>query len=588
MIATGNGVRWTRIGLVPALAVLAASMLVSASSRARADQLTVQSELDRQQVLVGEPATLAITVTAAGVSIPSLTPPVIQGLDVTPMGESQGFSWINGQVSRSLTTAYQLRATAPGDYVIPPYRVRSGRVEARSQPLVLHVRATMPRSGAGLGGEGGPELFARLTLDRTRAYWNEGVTARFTLYSRVRVEGAPAWDPPDAPGFWTEVLGPARTGRIRVGDAVYDATELRVEYFPTRTGRLRIGPGRVHAQVVRQIPAPDPWSALGMPETQVEDLELATDQAVVDVVPLPPGAPTAFKGAVGSYSMDVTVDRAMVRSREPVNVATVLRGEGNLAAASDPEVTTTLSSRSYAGTVSTSFDRAGLRLRGERRRETSFVPEHAGSFEILPVRFAWFDPEEGRYRSQVSDTIRIRVLPPGAGSDTLGRAVALGPVAPPRTRPGAAGSLALQPPVSAEAIAWGSLLAYAGTLVGWRIRDRVQRDPERRRRRQLEEIERELGRSGASGAPTPGRAAVLLRRAAEVRYSADTEGLPLAESVTRLVAAGMPVDDAAEWKGILERLDRLAYAPPEARAASASGDMVAAATLARRYREGLA
>jgi hypothetical protein len=578
--------------LVPALALLALATLVPVPRAAGADQLTVQSELDRQQVLVGEPAMLAITVTASGVSIPSLAPPVIQGLEVRPMGESQGFSWINGQVSRSLTTAYQLRATAPGDYTIPPYRVQSGKVEARSQQLVLHVRATMPRSGAGLGGgEGGPELFARLTLDRTRAYWNEGVTARFTLYSRVRVEGAPAWDPPDAPGFWTEVLGPARTGRIRVGDAVYDATELRVEYFPTRTGKLRIGPGRVHAQVVRQIPAPDPWSALGMPETQVEDLELTTDQAVVDVVPLPPGAPTAFKGAVGSYGMDVTVDRATVRAREPVNVASVLHGEGNLAAASDPEVTTTLPSRRYAGTVSTSFDRSGLRLRGERRRETSFVPEHAGSFEILPVRFAWFDPEEGRYRSQVSDTIRIHVLPPGAGSDTLGRALALGPVAPPRNRPGAPGSLALEPPVSAEAIAWGSLLAYAGTLVGWRVRDRAQRDPLRRRQRELEEIERELGRSGApatSGTPTPARAATLLRRAAEVRYAADIEGHPMTESVARLVAAGMPAEEAAEWTAILERLDRLAYAPPEARAASASADMAAAASLARRYREALA
>ena len=48
----------------------------------------------------------------------------------------------------------------------------------------------------------------RLDVDRTEAVWNEGVRARFTMYSRARLEGAPAWDPPEAPGFWAEVLGP--------------------------------------------------------------------------------------------------------------------------------------------------------------------------------------------------------------------------------------------------------------------------------------------------------------------------------------------------------------------------------------------
>jgi hypothetical protein len=587
MIGIGNRAAsesWPRNGIAQALLIALAIALAPAP--ARAEQLTVEGELDRQQALVGEPVTLAITVTAEGLGIPSLNPPVIPGIDVTPAGESQGFSWINGQVSRSVTTLFRLRASAPGDYVIPPYRVRSGKREAASRELVLHVRATMPRRSTGLGGEGGPELFARLTLDRTRVYWNEGVTARFTLYSRVRVEGAPAWDPPDAPGFWTEVLGPARSGRIRVGDVEYDATEMRVEYFPTRTGKLKIGPGRVHAQVVRQVPVPDPWSALGMPETQVEDLELTTDQVAVDVVPLPPGAPSAFRGAVGSYDLDVTVDRPIVRAREPVNVATVLKGEGNLSAASDPDVESTLPSRRYAGAASTSLNRSTLRLRGERRRETSFVPERPGSFEILPVRFAWFDPEQGRYRTQVSDTIKIRVLPPGAGSDTLGPAAVLGPTAPRRAHPGAGGSLALAPPRFAAVVAWGSLLAYLGVLGSLGVRDRSLRDPRRRRERELEAIGRELARTG-TGAPAPARVAVLLRRAAEARYAADTEGLPLGEAAARLTRAGMPAEEAARWKETLERLDELAYAPPDARGAGGTA-LAVAADLVRRFREGLA
>jgi hypothetical protein len=572
--------------LIPWLILTLALALAVLPCPVHAEQLTVEAELDRQQVLVGEPATLAITITAEGLDVPGVKLPLIAGLDVTPTEQSQGFSWMNGVISRSVTSTFALRANAPGDYVIPSFRVRSGKKEAQTQQLVLHVRATMPRAGGGFGGEGGPELFARLTLDRTRVYWNEGVTARFTLYSRVRYEGAPAWDPPDAPGFWTEVLGPARTGRIRVGDAEYEATEMRVEYFPTRTGRLKIGPGRVHAQVVRQIPVPDPWSALGMPETQVEDIELTTEQLAVDVVPLPKGAPATFRGAVGSYDLDVTVDRAVVHAREPVNVATVLKGEGNLAAASDPDVSSTLPSRRYAGAASTSLERTGLRLKGERRRETSFVPERPGSFAILPVRFSWFDPEQGRYRTQVSDTITVRVLPPGSGGETLGPAAALGPTAPRRSTPGAGGSLALAPPLPATIVAWGSLLAYLGVLTGLGVRDRSMRDPRRKRERELEAIGRELAHTGTA-APTPARTAALLRRAAEARFTADVEGLPAGEAATRLTAAGMPAEDAARWKETLDRLEQLAYAPPDARGTGGSASEVAA-DLVRRFREGLA
>jgi hypothetical protein len=576
-----------RVAPAASLLLALAAALAFVPSSARAEQLTAEAELDRQQVLVGEPATLAITITAEGLDVPAIKLPLIAGLDATATEQSQGFSWMNGVISRSVTSTFSLRANAPGDYVIPSFLIRSGKKEAKTQQLVLHVRATMPRQGGGLGGEGGPELFARLTLDRTRVYWNEGVTARFTLYTRARVEGAPAWDPPDAPGFWTEVLGPARTGRIRVGDVEYDATEMRVEYFPTRTGRLRIGPGRVHAQVVRQVPVPDPWSALGMPETQVEDIELTTEQLAVDVVALPKGAPAAFRGAVGSYDLDVTVDRAVVHAREPVNVATVLKGEGNLAAASDPDVSSTLPSRRYAGAASTSLQRSGLRLKGERRRETSFVPERPGSFAILPVRFSWFDPEQGRYRTQVSDTITVRVLPPGSGSGSgAGPAAVLGPTAPRRSHPGAGGSLALVPPLPADVVAWGSLLAYLGVLTGLGVRDRSLRDPRRKRLRELDAIARELARTGTA-TPTPARTAVLLRRAAEVRYTADVEGLPVGDAAARLTVSGMQAEDAARWKETLERLEQLAYAPPDARGAGGAA-LQAAADLVRRFREGLA
>jgi len=80
---------------------------------------------------------------------------------------------------------------------------------------------------------------------------------------------------------------------------------------------------------------------------------------------------------------------------------------------------------------------------------------------------------------------------------------------------------------------------------------------------------------------------VLLRRAAEVRYTADVEGLPVGDAAARLTVSGMHADDAARWKETLERLEQLAYAPPDARGAGGAA-LQTAADLVRRFREGLA
>jgi len=551
-----------------------------------AGRLDLQAELDRRQIAVGEAATLTLTVTAEGVDVPAVTLPPIAGVTVERLGESQGFSWINGRVTRTVTVAFRLHPSDVGDVTIPAIRVVSGEVAARSMPLTLHVGKTLPPARGGTS-----ELFARVVLDRNRAYWNEGIIAHFTLYSRVQIEGVQSWDPPDAVGFWCEVMGPPRTGRVVIGGVPYDASELRVTYFPTRTGRLKIGPGHVHLRVVRRIAQPDPWSTLGLPEEQVEDVTLETGSVPVEVTPLPPAAPPSFKGAVGDYSMDVRVDRTSMHAGEPVTVTTTVRGVGNVASAGDPDVATSVPARSYAGGAMTSIDRSGERLRGERRREVTFIPEAPGRMAVLPVRYSWFDPEAKRYRTQVSDSIRIVVGPPGAWADSARASRPAGPVAALRGKPGRRGRLTLESPPGSRALAMASLLAYGAALVGLSLRRRAERDPRRRRAVALASLAAELhevGRSPADSASAATRIGVMVLRAVGLRYDIDVEGLPAREALDRARAGGASGEDLEEAEKLLASLDRLAFAPPGPRAEKGFPERKAAENLLRRYLRELA
>jgi len=571
-----------------AAALVALGLLILRPDAAEpAGRLEVQAELDRRQVAVGESATLTLTVVAEGVEVPGVSLPAIDGVAVQRLGESQGFSWINGRVTRTFTVAFRLRPSAEGDVTIPTVRVSSGGVAAQSSPLTLHVGKALPPARGGTS-----ELFARVVLDRSRAYWNEGIIARFTLYSRVQVEGVQSWEPPDAVGFWSEVMGPPRTGRVVMGGVPYDVSELRVTYFPTRTGRLTIGPGRVHLRVVRRVAAPDPWSSLGLPEEQVEDVTLETGRASVDVTPLPPNAPPSFKGAVGDYSMDMRVDRISVRAGEPVTVTTLVRGVGNVASAGDPDVDASVAARRYAGGATTTIDRTGERLRGERRRDVTFIPEAPGRMAILPVRYAWFDPEAKRYRTQVSDSIRIVVEPPGAEADSARAFRGRGAVAAAlRAKPGRRGQLTLEPPPGSRALALVSLLGYGAALAGLGMRRRAERDPRRHRAMALASLAVELHRVGGGSserASAAVRIGAMVRRAVGLRYDIDVDGLPAQEALERARAAGATERDLKEVAELLASLDRLAFAPPDARAGGRFPERQAAERLLKRYAKELA
>ncbi len=541
--------------------------------------LGIEATLDRPRVAVGEEAQVSVVAEAQGVALPEFAFPAVPSLRAVRVADSQSFSWVNGKLSRTSTSVFLVSASAPGRYTIPPIRIVSGAARAQTRPLILDVGGApsgspaptpggQPETGSPrVSGDASlPELFVRFVVDHREVYWNQQVTARFLFYTRERLEETPMWEIAEAGGFWKESLGEMRRGRVKVGNADYVGFEQDVAYFPTRTGRLTLGPGRIEARVMQRTQTPDSWNLFGFPEVRVVTIPLQTENVTVSVLPLPPGAPPGFRGAVGKLLMDVNVDRFTAHAGEPVTVTTVIRGQGNLNTAGDPDVASLPSLRSFESPGTVTASPAGYAIRGERRRDKAFVPEVPGSFVVLPIRFTWFDPEEGRYRTQASDSIRVHVLP---GGDST--AVAAGPPEPPaapRRRSGPRGSPDPGPPPGALVLGAGSLTALAAAAASAGIRRRTQLDPRRRRRAALQRIARSLaelaGSGGAAPAASAARAAALLTEALGIRYGADDMdigGRPREECLQVLRAAGAGDAAVNEAGQLLDDLERVAFAP---------------------------
>jgi hypothetical protein len=604
--ARGEGRAGTAL---PALSIRAASGLVLLAGllfmpgAARAEIVTARADADRPVILRGEPLIVTVTVDSRGFAAASVVAPNVPGLTFERAGTSQNLVMAAGSVMRTDIVVFRVIAPGPGKYVIPSFLATSGKQRVETASISFEVAAALPSVGApsdgGRGAAGAP-IFARLVVDRSHVVWNEQIVGRLQIYARGALEDMPAWEPPAAAGFWGEPLGEATHDRVTIGGAIFERYERRFAFFPTRTGRLTIGPARAIVRVAhRNAPTYDPFAGMlfnAPPGARFTEVPIEAAPVSITVDPLPPGAPPEFRGAVGSLSMAVGVDRVRARAGEPITVSTTIRGEGNLASARDPALVAVPAFPSYPAGSNTDLDRSGARLRGARRREVSFVPDRPGSLTVLPIAFSWFDPEEGRYRVQRSDSIVVRIGPAAPGTDgasALSQSATSVP-APPRGEGAKAGIEAAPAALDGLPTGWSLLLgsvsvaAYAGFGAAALVRGRRARDPRRRRYAQARgayaAIESAARRGRAGDAPQA--AAKALRELAGLRYGVDQEGRSRREFLDLLRSAGVDPETVGGIEVILASLEAETFAPPSGGAGPAIPPAFAAALdLASRWRD---
>jgi hypothetical protein len=148
---------------------------------------------------------------------------------------------------------------------------------------------------------------------------------------------------------------------------------------------------------------------------------------------LPPNAPPAFDGAVGQFALRTRTDADSVAVGEGVTLTVRLRGTGNLSTVSPPAVDAPSDFAVYEPSVRTDLDRSGDAVRGTKTFTYTLVPRSNGRFTLPPVRFAYFDPAAGRYRTRRSEPTALQVtgdVPPDAVAQT-GQGLPVGEIAGP-------------------------------------------------------------------------------------------------------------------------------------------------------------
>jgi hypothetical protein len=258
-------------------------------------------------------------------------------------------------------------------------------------------------------------VFVRAISDKRTVWLGEPVSVTFKLYSRIPFNLSAPFKLPRMVGFWAEDIETPTQLRPVIETfegRQYETYMLRkVLYFPTQSGKLSISPFEIpiSAKVRQKRATGDEFFDRFFSDPFFDsfkniDVTLTTQNLDIDVRALPEaGKPASFRGAVGNYTMETTVDRTKLRTNETATLKIKLRGEGNLTLLEGPQVMFPDGLDHYDPTVTDDIVRGTGKISGLKNFDYVLVPRYAGDLALPPVEFSYFDPERARYVTLKSD-----------------------------------------------------------------------------------------------------------------------------------------------------------------------------------------
>ena len=422
--------------------LLALWLTAGAMHLMKADGVTFRASAP-SAVVMGQQFQLTYTVNTEGAT--SLRTPDLSAFEVL-MGPSSSVSRsmqiINGQTSSSYsqTFTYVLMPKKEGTFNIGPGSIKIKNANYSSNSLVIKVlppdkagsasgggRSSSGSSGGGASqgstSVGTNELFVRMNVSNRSVYEQEGFLVTFKIYSLYDVD-LDDIKFPEFEGFLAQDidLNPQWTLENYNGRNYRTAVFKQTILYPQRSGKITIGSGRfdaiAHVRVKRSGSLFDELMGGGYQDIRKV---LTTAPVTVDVKPLPSGKPESFNGAVGGYTMKATINSNQAKTNEAVTITVTLTGNGNIKLAKNPTVTFPNDFEVYDPKVETNIRTTTSGSSGTKTIEYIAVPRYAGDFEIPAIRFSYFDPRSGSYKTLTSESFKLHVEkgPEGAASPAV-------------------------------------------------------------------------------------------------------------------------------------------------------------------------
>lgn len=343
--------------------------------------------------------------------------------------QSTSMQIINGVSSSSLTLSYILMPNTTGAFTIGSASIQYEDKSYTTDPIKVTIikGSQKPKDDSGKqisNEEIAKNLFIRATIDKSKVYLGDQVTVTYKLYTRLNIASQMSVDKlPQYQGFWAEELETARNisfSREVIDGQQYNVGLLkRAALFPNQAGKLEVTPFEltIPIQVQKKKNPNNVWDDFfGDPfgRAEIVEYQAKSNTLKVEVMPLPENnKPASFKGAVGKFDFSASLDKQKTKTNEPIALKLDISGTGNIKLLELPPFELPNGFEKYDPKVDEQIQRSG-RISGTKKAEYLLIPRVAGSREIPPIEFSYFDPEKRSYQTISSKSFNV-VIEQGQG-----------------------------------------------------------------------------------------------------------------------------------------------------------------------------
>ncbi len=343
-------------------------------------------------------------------------------------GSMSSTNIINGkrESSHTETYTYLLQPKAEGKFTLPAATAKVDKKECSTSPFTIEVvKAQQQSSSSSSSSQQGSsdavqsgtvsndDIFLRLSLSKTNVVKGEPITATLKLYYRSDISGIEDITFPSFNGFWNKETFTAQTiesNRENVDGTIYNVALLkRYMLIPQQEGRLSIDPAELVCLVrVR--------TSSGFGRSIFDDFfdnyqtirkRVSSGSVVVNVTPLPGGAPSSFEGGVGQFKITAALSSDSLKTNDAGSLRVTISGNGNISMLGAPKVSFPSDFEVYdvKSTENISNDGAS----GSKTFEYPFIPRSYGGYEIGPVNYSYYDVSLGRYVTITAPVMHVGV-----------------------------------------------------------------------------------------------------------------------------------------------------------------------------------
>lgn len=373
-------------------------------------------------VVVGQQFRLSYEVNRGKAREPRV--PAVDGFTVLyGPSRSSGYYNNNGNVTRTSTYTFTLRAEKEGTFTFPAVTIEADGEQVTSNKLTIKVlppdkpaAGTASKSGSSASEISGNELFMTATLNKTKAFEQEAVVLTYKVFSTVNLTSLNG-KMPDLKGFHIQEVELPRNKEWQLehynGRNYRALTWSQYLLFPQQVGEIEI-PSVSFEGIVQQYvrsASADPFDMFFNGGTQVVEVKkiLKTPKLKLTVEGLPSGKPVDYSGGVGEFNIKSGISATELNANEAVTLRLTISGVGNMKLLKTPEVEFPADFEVYDPKVSNNFSVKINGLSGNKIIEYLAIPRHAGVYTIPSVKFSYFDIKTASYKTLETEAYTLNV-----------------------------------------------------------------------------------------------------------------------------------------------------------------------------------